>query len=99
MAIGGLYSEFPRSSVAMFCAYWGVMALLLFVALGIALLDIAYIRVQYAAGKRQAYLDTLGDESFRIAVRQAQNATRKSNGAACHLNPTDDKNRKDPSRT
>ena len=41
-----------------------------------AVLDLRYIRAEYAIGKRQLYEDTLGDAEFRRALIEAQRQYR-----------------------
>ena len=55
--------------------YWSVFLLLLAVALFIVILDIRYIRLQYAVAKRELLRKTLGDETFRKALIRAQRET------------------------
>ena len=61
-----------RDSLLGFLAYWGVVFVLFIVALYTVLLDIRYTRVQYALAKRDVFLNTFGDKTFRKSLREAQ---------------------------
>lgn len=52
--------------------YWGVWLALLLVALFCVLLDIRHIRAQFAVDQRSLFHETIGEESFRAALIQAQ---------------------------
>jgi hypothetical protein len=62
--------------------YWGVFLLFFLVALYMALLDLRYIRLQYLVGQRDLYQDTVGEEAFRRALKEAQEAERLANKGA-----------------
>jgi len=53
-------------------AYWGAFLLLLLTAMYMVLIDLRYIRLQYLAGRREAFRGTIGDERFRRALIAAQ---------------------------
>ena len=72
MAYVGMDAAFVRRSPHIFCVYWGVFLILFLAALFCAWLDMRYIRAEYAIGKRDVFQDTLGDEAFRKALREAQ---------------------------
>jgi hypothetical protein len=55
-----------------FAIYWGLFFLSFLASLYFAMLDVRYNLAQYAAAKRQVFLQTLGDEEFRKALRAAQ---------------------------
>ena len=52
--------------------YWSVFSLFLIAALVCVFLDMRYIRLEYALGKRDIFESTIGEEQFRQALRQAQ---------------------------
>lgn len=58
-----------RDSPLAFAVYWTVFLILLFVTLWMVLIDIRYIRLQYRAGRRAIFMETLGDEEFRRSLR------------------------------
>ena len=57
-------------SVLFMAVYWGIFSVCLLVAMYMALIDLRYIRVQYLMGQRDIYLDTMGDEALREALRK-----------------------------
>ena len=61
-----------RVSPTIFAAYWGVFLLAFGLAVLCALLDLRYIRLRMALEERELYRQTLGDEAFRKALREAQ---------------------------
>jgi hypothetical protein len=54
------------------CLYWGFFLVLLLIAMYMVLLDIRYIRMIYAIGKRDIFLSTVGSEDFRKAIIAAR---------------------------
>lgn len=68
MAWYGQYLAQERVSFVVQAVYWAVFLLLLLIALYVVLLDIRYIRLQYAIERRDAFLRTLGSEELRKAV-------------------------------
>jgi len=72
MAWYGQYLVQERVSFVAQAVYWGVFLLLLLVALYVVLLDIRYIRLQYAIERRDAFLRTLGSEELRKAISARQ---------------------------
>ncbi len=52
-------------------AYWGFFLLLLLAVFYVVLLDIRFIRMRYAIEQRRIFQETLGDASFRKALRQS----------------------------
>ena len=71
MALLGVYGM-QWDSVWLFIVYWGVVFVLLMIAVYTALLDLRYTRAQYAVAKRAAYLETLGDATLRQALESAR---------------------------
>ena len=59
------------TSLAFCLAYWLVFTLLILSAFYAAFLDIRYLRLQYAVGKRELLRDTLEDKEFRKALLDA----------------------------
>lgn len=72
MAYFGVNMEGLRASPAYFFSYWGIFLLLFLAAIYCAMLDFRYIRLQMKIEERELYRQTLGDEQFRRALRQAQ---------------------------
>ena len=77
MAYLGRGLEALRSSPGLFLAYWGVVALLFCVSLFCVALDLRYIRLERAVEEREIFRQTLGEESFRKALREAQQRARQ----------------------
>ena len=75
MAVYGVKEGFFASQPLHALIYWAVFLLLLAVVLFIVILDIRYIRLQYAVAKRELLRQTLGDETFRKALIRAQRET------------------------
>ena len=75
MAAYGVRAGFFADRPLYALIYWSVFLLLLAVALFIVILDIRYIRLQYAVAKRELLRQTLGDETFRKALIRAQRET------------------------
>jgi len=80
MAVSGIKLEVLRTSQLSFIAYWIVFLVGLLVAVYCAFLDLRYIRVQQAIAERELFRETLGEESFRKALR-ASPATSTKNDA------------------
>ncbi len=72
MAYFGVNMEGLRSSPAYFFGYWGLFLIVFLAAIYCAMLDFRYIRVQMKVEERELFRETLGDEQFRRALRQAQ---------------------------
>ncbi len=81
MAWYGQYLVQDRPSLAVLVVYWGLFLLLLLLSLYIVLLDIRYIRLQYALERREAFLRTLGSEELR-KIMQARQARDRAAGEA-----------------
>jgi len=77
MAWFGVDMNMLRESRLIFLIYWGVFALLFFVTLYIVALDIRYIRAQHAIAQRDLFHQTLGEEEFREALRDAIKETKQ----------------------
>jgi len=71
MAWYGANIPWREYSLNFFVIYWGGFMVLFVAAIYCALLDIRYITAQYAAAKREVFRETLGDEDFRRALREA----------------------------
>jgi len=80
MAWLGIDSPFVRQSVWHFLLFWGACLGLLAVALYTVVLDIRYIRLQYAIGRRVAFQQTLGSEEFRKELLAVQRKPSGGNG-------------------
>lgn len=61
----------PQSTLYLL-GYWGLFLLLLVVAVYTAVLDLRYIRMQYALGQRELFQQTIEDEAFRAALASHQ---------------------------
>ena len=60
------------AGIGFLAAYWGLCLAALLGALFCVLLDLRYIRAEYALERREIFQDTLGDENFRAALLEAQ---------------------------
>lgn len=72
-AVTALFLErAARAEAALSTQMWGLGFFIVFLgaAFYCVLLDIRFIRMQYALAKRDAFLSTLGSEEFREALRQ-----------------------------
>lgn len=81
MAWYGQYMVQGRPSLAVLVVYWGLFLFLLLLSLYIVLIDIRYIRLQYALERREAFLRTLGSEELRQIMQARQARDRVSGGA------------------
>ena len=80
-------SELTATIPAWACAlYWVVLAVLLLVTSYIALLDMRFIRLQFALEKRALLEQSWGDEEFRDMLRKAQ----ESHGSEKNPEPSPD---------
>lgn len=79
MAWFGASEVTEETSILYLIIYWSVFLLFFLVAMYMALLDLRYIRLQYLVGQRDLYQDTVGDEAFRRALKEAQEAERLAN--------------------
>ncbi len=61
--------------------YWGLFLLCLLVALFAVVLDLRYIRAQYAVEQRDAFRDTLGNKEFRETLLKAQREYEREQNA------------------
>ena len=80
MAYYGVRLPFTRESPCVYIAYWSVFLAAFVAAIYCAFLDLRYIRVQWAIEERELFRQTLGDESFRKALREGQESTAKKSG-------------------
>ena len=69
MALTGVRLDAIRHSQLAFATYWSVFLLFFAIAIYCALLDLRYIRAQHALAERELFRETLGEESFRKALR------------------------------
>ena len=51
--------------------YWSIFVVCILVAFYCVLLDIRFIRVQFAMERRRIFQDTVGDQAFRKALNAA----------------------------
>ena len=68
----GTDDSIQDANILLMVVYWTVFTLFLVGALGCVWLDMRYIRLEYAVGKRAIFESTIGEEQFREALRQAQ---------------------------
>ncbi len=66
----GVEMDFREFGTVFLLVYWGIFLLSLLVAFYMVLLDIRYIRLGYLQEERDLYLDTLGNEELRQALRE-----------------------------
>lgn len=72
LAYAGVRLPLIRESLVAFIAYWAVFLVAFIGAICCAFLDFRYIRMQMAMEERELFRQTLGDESFRRSLREAQ---------------------------
>ena len=61
-----------------FAVYWGVFLLCFVGTLYCVVVDLRHIAAEYAVMRREAFRETLGDETFRRALRGAQSKPEDS---------------------
>ncbi len=71
MAWYGVETLRDPHSLMYWLVYWGLFLGLIVAAFYIVLLDIRYIRLQYALGRREAFRSTIGSEEFRRKLIEA----------------------------
>jgi len=70
-----------KASPVAFSLYWIVFCVVFFLAIAMALLDLRYIRMEYAMAKREIFRETLGDEEFRRSLKTtAHSESHHANG-------------------
>jgi TRAP-type C4-dicarboxylate transport system permease small subunit len=80
MALYGANLRATAITPWIFLGYWGLFLILFLVMLYCVLLDLRYIRAEQAVMQREVFRETLGDEEFRRALREAHTkGTRKEN--------------------
>lgn len=72
MAVYGAKSEGLRRSPTLFLAYWCIFLVIFLFTIWMAIIDIRYIRMEYALGKKEIFKQTLGEEGFREALRKME---------------------------
>lgn len=89
MAVFGAQSQALRANPLYFSLFWFGCVVLLGVAFYTALLDIRYIRMQYAMAKRELFFETLGVKQARerldaasAAAEQKDSRKQRTNGKA-----------------
>jgi len=84
MALYGVKAKFFLAQPLFALVYWTIFLLLLVAAFYIVILDVRFIRMQYAIAKREILRETLGDKTFREmlinAQRDTHTASKGSNG-------------------
>jgi TRAP-type C4-dicarboxylate transport system permease small subunit len=88
MAYGGATIAWQSWPVWAMIAYWCLFLLLLLLTFYIALIDIRFIRAEYAIMKRELFKETLGDEELRKALiegeRRQREEARKGGKSGAH---------------
>jgi len=72
MALYGVRLRASEVPPWLFLGYWGLFLVLFLVMLYCVLLDLRYIRAEHAVMQREVFRETLGDEEFRRALREAR---------------------------
>lgn len=76
-AVSGAESDLtPTLSVFVCLVFWSVLGALLMVTSYIALLDMRFIRLQYALEKRALLAESWGDDEFREMLRKTWESHR-----------------------
>ena len=57
--------------------YWGMFAALILLSCYLAVVDIRYIRLQYALEKRRIFRRTVGDAEFRDSLLQKEKGKKR----------------------
>ena len=81
MAVYGVKLKATSVSPWLFLGYWGLFLVLFLVMLYCVLIDLRYIRAEHAIMQREVFRETLGDEAFRRALREAQSKTTQKESA------------------
>ena len=76
MAWYGTRDGFNSQEARALFIYWGFFVLFFLTTLYMALLDIRYIFLEFKLGEREVFDDTIGNEAFRQAIRDAQQANQ-----------------------
>ena len=77
LAFGGAVIRWQTWPIWAILVYWGFFLLLLLATLYIAVLDIRFIRAEYAVMKRELFKETLGDEKLRQALIEGERRMRE----------------------
>lgn len=80
MAWFGTRPGFAENGRNFVVVYWGVFLLSLLATLYMVLLDFRHIRMDYKLRERALFKDTLGNETFRREMLQAQKKSESSEG-------------------
>lgn len=72
MAVYGVNLKVTEIAPWLFLGYWGLFLVLFLIVLYCVLLDLRYIRAEHAIWQREVFNETLGDEEFRRALKEAQ---------------------------
>ncbi len=79
MVLFGVKLKASVVSPWLFLGYWGLFLLLFLVVLFCVLVDLRFIRAERTIMERDVFMETLGDEEFRRALREAQSNSTGSN--------------------
>ena len=79
MTFLGSGDEGLRESLVVFFVYWAIVFVLFLVAILCVLIDLRFIRAQYAVNRRDLFRETLGSSEFRETLREAQRKHRNQN--------------------
>jgi hypothetical protein len=77
----GVGWERLKGDIVVFLGYWGLVLLLVGASFFIAVLDMRYIRLQYAIAKQKAFRETLGNVHLHAKGRGAQTESRSEDRA------------------
>lgn len=76
LAVGGSRMQWAAWPAWAMIGYWLTFLLLLLVTFYIVLVDIRFIRAEYAVMKRELFRETLGDETLRRALIEGERRQR-----------------------
>ena len=85
LAFWGSHIAFGKESILFISGYWLLLLACLLVSLYCALLDLRYIRAQYAVMRRDLFEDTLGKGALQRAIEEArEDQTRVDDSTGNH---------------
>lgn len=84
MAWYGTREGFNNQEARALFIYWGIFVLFFLTTLYMALLDIRYIFLEFKLGERELFDETIGNEAFRQAIRDAQQANKSADPSDEH---------------
>ncbi len=72
LAVVGARVDWQSANLLFIIGYWSIFLAALLSAIYCAIIDIRYISLEFTADQREAFRETLGNEEFRRALREAQ---------------------------